>query len=70
MRAQSGWAAARGIGEDVVAEGELADDEEELIPPASVVARDVEDDGDQASDVLDCHCLRVKIDDGRGFVEQ
>ena len=58
------------VGEDVVAQRELADDEEELIPPASVVAGDVEDDGDQASDVLDCHCLRVKIDDGRSLVEQ
>jgi len=35
-----------GVGEDVVPEGELADDEKKLIPPASVVAGDVEDDGD------------------------
>ena len=60
----------RGVGEDVVAEGELADDEEELILPARIVAGDVEDDGDQAPDVLDRHRLHVKVDDGRGFVEQ
>ena len=59
-----------GVGEDVVAEGELADDEEELILPARIVAGDVEDDGDQAPDVLDRHSLRVKVDDGFGFVEQ
>jgi len=58
------------VGEDVVAKRELADDEEELVPPASVAAGDVEDDGDQTPDVLDCHRLRAKIDDGRGFVEQ
>ena len=59
-----------GVEEDVVAEGELADGEEELIPPASVVAGDVEGDGDQTPNVLDRHRLRVKVDDGRGFVEQ
>ena len=58
------------VGEDVVAERKLADNEEELVPPASVAAGDVEDDGDQTPDVLDCHRLRVKIDNGRGFVEQ
>jgi hypothetical protein len=45
------------VGEDVVAEGELADDEKELIPPASVVAGDVEDGRDQTPDVLDGHYL-------------
>ena len=58
-----------GVGEDVVPEGELADDEKKLIPPASVVAGDVEDDGDQAPDVLDCHRQRLKVHDGRSFVE-
>ena len=43
----------RSDGEDVVLEGELADNEEELISPASVVAGDVEDDGDLTLDVLD-----------------
>ena len=36
----------------MVLEGELADGEEELISPASVVAGDVEDNGDEAPDVL------------------
>ena len=49
---------------------ELADDEKKLIPPVSVVAGDVEDDGDQGPDVLDRHRLRVKVDDGRSFVKQ
>ena len=59
-----------GVGEDVVPEGELADDEKKLIPPASVVAGDVEDDGDQASDVLDRHSLRVEVHDGSSLVKK
>ena len=54
----------------MVAEGELADDEEELIIPAHIVAGDSEDDRDQAPDVLDRHRLRVKVHDGRSLVEQ
>ena len=37
----------------MVLEGELADNEEELISPASIVAGDVEDDGYPTLDVLD-----------------
>jgi len=40
----------RSVGEDVLTEGELADDKKELIPPASVVAGDVKDRGDQSLD--------------------
>ena len=40
-----------------------------MILPACIVAGDVEDDGDQVPDVLDRHSMRVKVDDGRGFVE-
>jgi len=45
------------VREDVVAKRELADDEEELVPPASIVAGDIKDDGDQAPDVAMHHFL-------------
>ena len=54
----------------MVAERKLADDEEELVLPASIVAGDIKDDRDQAPDVLDRHRLRVKVHDGRSLVEQ
>ena len=59
-----------GVGEDVVPEGELADDEKKLIPLASVVAGDVKDDGDQTPDVLDRHSLLVEVHDGGGLVKE
>jgi len=59
-----------GVGEDVIPKRELADDEKKLIPPVSVVAGDVEDDGDQAPDVLDRHSLRVEVHDGSSLVNK
>ena len=53
----------------MILEGVLPDDEEELIPPAVVVAGgDVEDGVDEAADVLDAHSLGVQINHGGGFV--
>ena len=49
----------------------LAEDEEELLPPTRVVARShVEDDGDEAPDVLHGDGLRMQVEDGCGLVNQ
>ena len=54
---------------DVVLEGEFSNGEEELVTPTSVVAGgDVEDDGDQAPDVLHRHSLRMEADNGGSLV--
>ena len=51
--------------------GELPNGEEELVAPAGVVAGgDVEDVGDQTSDVLDSHSLHVEVHEGGGLVKQ
>ena len=53
----------------MVLEGVLPNSEEELIPPAVVVAGgEVEDGVDEAADVLDAHSLGVQINHGGSFV--
>lgn len=48
------------VEEDVILEGELPNGEKKLISPADVAAGgEVEDDGDEAPDVLDSNSLRV-----------
>ena len=61
----------REVGEDVGLQGVLADDEEDLIAPAGVVpSGEVEDDGDEAPDILHADGLGVQIDEGGGFMCQ
>lgn len=51
--------------------GEHADGEEELIPPAAVVAsRDFEDDRDQTPDIVGSHALRVEVHKGGSLVKE
>ena len=63
--------ARRRVTEDVILQGELAGGEEELIaPPRVVPGVEVEEDGDEAADVLDGHRLSMEIQDGGGLVHQ
>jgi hypothetical protein len=58
-------------GEDVRMEGEFAEDQQELIAPAvEVVGVNVEDDVDEASDVVDGDGLGVNVEEGGGLLEQ
>jgi hypothetical protein len=58
-------------GEDVRLEGEFAEDQQELLAPAvEVVGVNVEDDVDEASDVVDGDGLDVKVEEGGGLLEQ
>jgi hypothetical protein len=58
-------------GEDVRLEGEFAEDQQELIAPAvEVVGVNVEDDVDEAPDVVDGDGLGVKVEEGGGLLEQ
>ena len=55
----------------MVLQGELAEDEQELLTPHGVVAGgDVEDDGDEAPDVLNRNSLGVQVQNGGRFVKQ
>jgi len=59
------------VDEDVVLQQVLADDEEDLItPPGVVPGVDVEEDVDEAPDVLHADGLSVQIDEGGGFMGQ
>ena len=61
----------REIGKDVGLQRVLADDEEDLISPAGVVAGvQIEDDMDEAPNVLYADGLSVQVDDGGGFMSQ
>lgn len=54
----------------MILEGELADGEEKLIMPTSVVTGgDVEDDGDKTPNVLDHHSLCVEVHDGCNLIK-
>jgi hypothetical protein len=58
-------------GEDVCLEGEFAEDQQKLIAPSvEVVGVDVEDDVDEAPDVVDGNGLGVKVEEGGGLLEQ
>jgi hypothetical protein len=59
------------VEEDMTLQGVLAKGEEELIAPPGVVAGgDVEDDRDEAADVLDRHSLGVQIKHDSSLVEE
>ena len=59
----------REIGEDVGLQRVLADDEKDLISPAGVVAGvQIEDDVDEAPNVLYADGLSVQVDQGGGFM--
>ena len=49
----------------MVVEGVAAEDEQDLVPSASVGGRRVEEDGDQGPDVLDTGGLEVELGDHR-----
>jgi hypothetical protein len=52
-------------------EGEFAEDQQKLIAPSvEVVGVDVEDDVDEALDVIDGDGLGVKVEEGGGLLEQ
>jgi hypothetical protein len=55
-------------GEDVRLEGEFAEDQQELTAP--VVGVNVEDDVDEAPDVVDGDGLGVKVEEGGSLLEQ
>jgi hypothetical protein len=58
-------------GKDVRLEGEFAEDQQELATPAAeVVGVNVEDDVDEATDVVDSDGLGVKVEKGGGLLEQ
>jgi hypothetical protein len=58
-------------GEGVCLEGEFAEDQQELIAPSvEVVGVNVEDDVDEASDVVDGDDLIMKVEEGGGLLEQ
>jgi hypothetical protein len=51
--------------------GEFAEDQQKLIAPSvEVVGVDVEDDVDEAPDVVDGDGLGVKVEEGGGLLEQ
>jgi hypothetical protein len=55
----------------VCLEGEFAEDQQELIAPSvEVVGVDIEDDVDEAPDVVDGDGLGVKVEEGGGLLEQ
>jgi hypothetical protein len=57
-------------GKDVRLEGEFAEDQQELTAPAvEVVGVNVEDDVDEALDVVDGDGLGVKVEEGGGLLE-
>jgi hypothetical protein len=61
----------RSVEEDVVLEGEAADSEQELLAPSSVRAGGgIEDDGDEAADVLNSGGLGVEVQNGGSLVEE
>jgi len=61
----------REIGKDVGLQRVLANDEEDLISPTGVVAGvQIEDDVDEAPNVLYADGLSVQVDDGGGFMSQ
>jgi hypothetical protein len=63
---RGGWG-----GKDVRLEGEFAEDQQELSAPAiEVVGVNVEDDVDEAPDVVDGDGLGMKVDEGGGLLEQ
>jgi hypothetical protein len=52
-------------------EGEFTEDQQKLITPSvEVVGVDVEDDVDEAPDVVDDDGLGVKVEEGEGLLEQ
>lgn len=60
-----------GVIEEVSFQRVLADEEENLITPAGKVpGGKVEDDVDEAPDVLDADSLGVQVDDGSGFMQE
>jgi hypothetical protein len=64
------WRGDRG-GEDVRLERKFAEDQQELIAPTvEVVGVDVENDVDEAPDVVDGDGLGVKVQEGGGLLEQ
>jgi hypothetical protein len=55
----------------MVLQEELADGEEELLAPTSVVVGDgVEDDRDEKADVVDSNGLRVQVQEGGDLVHR
>jgi hypothetical protein len=59
------------VGEDVCLQGKFAEDQQKLVaPPVEVVGVDVEDDVDEAPDVVDGDGLGVKVEEGGGLLEQ
>jgi len=61
----------RTIVQNVILQGEFTEGEEEGLAPARVVVRrGVEDDGDEAANVLDTDGLGVQIHDGGSLMEK
>jgi hypothetical protein len=58
-------------GEDVCLKGEFAEDQQKLMAPSvEVVGVDVEDDVDEAPDVVDGNGLGVNVEEGGSLLEQ